>query len=107
MLCIAWTTVAKRADAELLASESVARGLAACVQIDGPVISHYRWNGRAERAEEFRLSFKCLADRLAPLEAYVLANHPYETPEWVVVRADHVAEKYLSWAKANSSTPPL
>jgi periplasmic divalent cation tolerance protein len=36
-----------------------------------------------------------------------LATHPYDTPEWLVVRAERVAEKYLSWAQANSSTPPL
>jgi periplasmic divalent cation tolerance protein len=41
------------------------------------------------------------------LEAWILAEHPYETPEWIVVRAEHVAEKYLSWARTSSSTPPL
>ncbi|HVU24302.1 MAG TPA: divalent-cation tolerance protein CutA [Opitutus sp.] len=104
---IAWTTVARRDEAERLAADTIARGLAACVQIDGPVVSHYRWQGRAERAEEFRLTFKLPTDRLPALEAHVLAHHPYETPEWIVVRAEHVGEKYLSWAGANSTTPPL
>ncbi|MCX6955358.1 MAG: divalent-cation tolerance protein CutA [Verrucomicrobia bacterium] len=100
---IAWTTVANRADADRLAADAVARGLAVCVQIDGPVVSHYRWEGRAERAEEFRLAFKCLPERLAALEAEILATHPYETPEWLVIRAEHVGEKYLSWARGNST----
>ena len=104
---IAWTTVARREDAEQLASEVIARNLAACVQIDGPIVSHYRWQGRAERTEEFRLTFKFPPDRLLALEAHVLAHHPYETPEWLVVRAERVGEKYLSWAEANSTTPPL
>ena len=104
---IAWTTVASRADAERLATEIVARNLAACVQIDGPIVSHYRWQGKAERTEEFRLTFKFTTDTLLPLEAHVLAHHPYDTPEWIVVRAERVGEKYLSWAEANSSTPPL
>ncbi len=104
---IAWTTIALRADAERLAADTVARGLAVCVQIDGPIVSHYRWQGHAEHAEEFRLCFKCLAPQLATLEKHVLSAHPYETPEWLVVRAEHVGEKYLSWAEANSTFPPF
>jgi len=104
---IAWTTVARREDAETIAAEVVRLGLAVCVQIDGPIVSHYQWQGRPERTEEFRLCLKCLEDRLAALEADVFARHPYETPEWIVVRAEHVGEKYLSWAKATCSNPPL
>ena len=103
----AWTTVANRADADRLARGAIAGNLAVCVQIDGPIVSHYRWQGRDERSEEFRLAFKCLAEHQAELEKYVLDQHPYDTPEWLIVKAEHVGEKYLSWAKANSSTPPL
>ncbi len=104
---IAWTTVATRADADRLAADLVARGLAACVQVEGPVVSHYRWEGRLEHTEEFRLTLKFVADRRADLEARLFALHPYATPEWIVVAAAHVAEKYLSWANANSSPLPL
>lgn len=104
---IAWTTVATREDADRLAADVVNRGLAACVQVDGPVVSHYRWQGTAERTEEFRLTFKGLPEQRTPLERHVSAVHPYDTPEWVVVRAEHVSEKYLSWARTNSSTRPL
>lgn len=106
-MLVAWTTVEKRADADRIAADAIARNLAVCVQIDGPIVSHYRWHGRDERSEEFRLSFKVLESHAAALERHVLATHPYDTPEWVVVRAEHVGEKYLSWAGANSSTPPL
>lgn len=106
-MLLAWTTVAKREDAERIAADVVARHLAVCVQIDGPIVSHYRWRGREERAEEFRLGFKFFASHAAALERHVLAQHPYDTPEWIVVAAERVGEKYLSWAKANSSTPPL
>ncbi|MBS0662282.1 MAG: divalent-cation tolerance protein CutA [Verrucomicrobia bacterium] len=104
---IVWTTLGAREDAERLAADVVARGLAACVQVEGPVVSHYRWDGRPERAEEYRLCLKCLAERLADLERHVLAHHPYSTPEWIAVRADRVGEKYLSWAGANSTHSPL
>lgn len=104
---LAWTTVATKADAEALAARIISRNHAACVQIDGPILSLYRWNGKTERSEEFRLLVKCVEAQLPGLERCVLSQHPYETPEWIVVRADSVGEKYLSWAKANSTNPPL
>ena len=103
---IAWTTVSTQKDAERLARDVIAGGLAACVEITG-IVSHYRWEGRCERNEELRLTFKCLSGQLAALESYVLANHPYDSPEWIVVRAERVSEKYLSWAEANSTSGPL
>ena len=106
-MLIGWTTFATRSEADRMAAEIVTRGLAACVQVEGPVTSHYRWKGAVERAEEFRLCCKFLPASLGALEAFVLAHHPYETPEWIVVSADHVSEKYLSWAAATSTNSPL
>ena len=106
-MLVAWTTVATKADADRIAADVILRNLAVCVQIDGPITSHYRWEGHEQREEEFRLCFKLLESHAAALEQHVLATHPYETPEWLVVRAERVGEKYLSWAKANSTTPPL
>jgi periplasmic divalent cation tolerance protein len=104
---IAWTTLATRAEAEKLAAEVVALGLAACAQVEGPIASHHVWQGRAERTEEFRLCLKCLPDKLSALEAHVLGHHSYAIPEWLVVRAERVGEKYLSWARANATNLPL
>ena len=104
---IAWTTVADRFAADVIAADVIARDLAVCVQIEGPITSLYRWHGKPEEAQEFRLTFKCLPERVRQLGEQVLATHPYDTPEWVVVKAEHVGEKYLSWANANSSNPPL
>ncbi len=100
---LAWTTVTHHGDAERLASSVIAHNLAACVQIEGPIVSHYRWQGQAERSEEFRLLFKLLPAQADNLEKYVMANHPYETPEWILVPVQRVGEKYLSWATANST----
>jgi len=104
---IAWTTLATRIDADKLAADVVTRGLAVCAQVDGPITSHYLWRGRPERTEEYRLSLKCLPTKVTALEAHVLANHPYEVPEWVVIRAEQVGEKYLSWANAGPTNLPL
>ena len=107
MLMIVLTTVASRQDADRLATTAVELDLAACVQIEGPITSHYRWEGKREHATEFRLTFKCLPALLAALETHVLAQHPYQTPEWIVVPAAYVSEKYLSWARANAQPASL
>ncbi len=104
---IIWTTVGTRADADRIAADLIERKLAACVQIDGPICSHYRWEGQAERSEEYRLWIKCLRGSLPAIERHMFSIHPYATPQWIVVAAEQVGEKYLSWAKANSSNPPL
>jgi periplasmic divalent cation tolerance protein len=104
---IGWTTVANRADADQIAAALVEARWAVCVQIEGPITSHYRWEGRIQRDEEYRLMVKFLPEHLGAIEMWLGRHHPYDNPEWVVVSADHVAEKYLSWAQANSSSPPF
>jgi len=96
------TTTDTRPRADEIARALVERRLAACVQVEGPVTSHYLWAGVQDKAEEYRLTFKVLPEQITALETWVQARHPYEVPEWVVVKVEHVAEKYLSWARANS-----
>jgi len=84
MMTLAWTTVSKREDADCLAAASVSAGLAACAQVDGPIASYYRWEGRTEHQQEFRLTFKTLPIASPHSKSHVLDNHPYETPEWIV-----------------------
>ncbi len=104
---LAWTTVATADDANRLAREAVELRLAACVQVEGPISSHYRWEGRIESTQEYRLLLKFLPEQAAALEAWIRARHPYDTPEWVVGGAYHVSEKYLSWARATSTPAPF
>lgn len=106
-MLIAWTTVATSDDATRLARGAVEARLAACVQVEGPITSHCRWEGRIESTPEYRLMFKFLPEQAAGLEAWIRVRHPYTTPEWVVVRAEHVSEKYLSWAQGTSTPAPF
>jgi periplasmic divalent cation tolerance protein len=107
MLMLAWTSVTEKNDAERLARETVRLGLAACVQIEGPVSSTYVWQGKLETSAEYRVVLKFIPARGRELESWVMKHHPYEVPEWVVVRAEYVSEKYLSWARSNSTSAPF
>ena len=106
-MLIAWTTTQTEEQAKQLAAGLIDRQLAACVQIDGPITSVYRWEGRTQSACEYRLTIKFLTTRHLEVQTWLHNHHPYETPQWIVVRSEHVAEKYLSWAQANSSSLPF
>jgi len=104
---VAWTTVALRSDADRLARGAVEARLAVCVQIDGPITSIFRWEGKLEQLEEFRIWFKYLPTNASALGAWVQHHHPASTPQWIEVAAENVGEKYLSWAMANSTSAPF
>lgn len=97
-LMVAWTTVSSMSDAEKMAEAIIGNGAAACVQIEGPITAVYAWKGQVEKASEFRLTFKFPVSQLDRLRNEVMTRHPYETPQWVCVRAEDVAEGYLRWA---------
>jgi periplasmic divalent cation tolerance protein len=43
------------------------------------------------------LLFKTRASRLRKLERLILAEHPYDTPEFVAFRLTTGTERYLAW----------
>ncbi|MGA0133937.1 MAG: divalent-cation tolerance protein CutA [Opitutales bacterium] len=94
---IAFTTLPSREEADRLAAESVAAGLAACAQVEGPIRSHFTWEGRAESEEEHRVTFKFAAAKERDLESWVHARHPYAVPQWLTFAADHVSPAYRAW----------
>lgn len=94
---VAITTLPSRDEAERMAADSVAAGLAACAQVEGPLRSHYVWEGRPESEEEFRVMFKFAAERGRDLESWVHARHPYAVPQWLAFAADHASPAYRAW----------
>jgi periplasmic divalent cation tolerance protein len=104
---VAWTTTSTKDEAEKLAHGSVAMRLAACAQIDGPIVSFYHWEGKEVKSEEYRIWFKYLPGNASALRDWVHAHHTYSVPQWIEVSAESVGEKYLSWAMANSTPAPF
>lgn len=106
-LLIATTTVSTRQQADTLARSLVACQLVACVQIDGPITSHYVWQGQAEETTEWRLTIKSRESIAAKLQREVLAMHPYDEPQWVAVIADFVSSGYRDWVLQAVQSDPL
>ena len=95
--CQVTTTVATQADAERIAAALVEERLAACVQVAGPVISTYRWQGAIERATEWYCHCKTTRARYPALEARLRELHPSETPEIIALPIVAGSPAYLAW----------
>jgi periplasmic divalent cation tolerance protein len=91
------TTVGSPAAASELAKQIIDARLAACVQIDGPVTSIYRWQGEVCEAQEWRCTMKTLAPLTRQLEDAISRAHPYETPEILILPVAACAPAYAQW----------
>ncbi len=71
--------------------------LIACANLVPKIESHYRWQGKLERSAEVLMVMKTTRARVAALEKLIVAKHPYDTPEFVVLNLTGGAKKYLAW----------
>ena len=74
---------------------------AACVNLVPRLESHYWWLEKIESSREVLLLIKSTRAKLADLEQFVFANHPYDTPEFVILSLAGGNARYLKWL-ANS-----
>jgi periplasmic divalent cation tolerance protein len=91
------TTAGSRDEAQKLASALVASHLAACVNIVGPIESHYWWNDKAESATEHLLLIKTTASSIERVREKIRDLHSYELPEFIVLNIESGDAKYLEW----------
>jgi periplasmic divalent cation tolerance protein len=91
------TTAGSAEEAKRIAAALVERRLAACVQIVGPIASHYRWQGTVERSTEWMCVAKTGTVHYAELEAAIRELHSYEEPEIVATPIVAGSAGYLAW----------
>jgi periplasmic divalent cation tolerance protein len=94
---VALVTVPDLKVARSLARACLQSRVAACVNILPRLESHYWWQGKIEQGNELLLLIKTTRERLRKLEACVLANHPYDTPEFIVLPIQAGNKRYLAW----------
>ncbi|MFT4538348.1 MAG: periplasmic divalent cation tolerance protein [Planctomycetota bacterium] len=88
--------------ANSIASQLVEERLAACVNLLPNVQSVYRWEGRVQRETEVLMLIKTLDGSIADLQQRLLGLHPYELPEFVVLKPEHVEARYMAWIETNT-----
>jgi periplasmic divalent cation tolerance protein len=83
--------------ARALAKAALQARLIACANLIPKIESHYRWWGKIESGAEVLLVLKTTKSKLAALEKLILAKHPYDTPEFLVLPLKAGSRKYLGW----------
>jgi periplasmic divalent cation tolerance protein len=83
--------------ARKIAAAALTARLVACANLVPKIESHYWWQGQLESSSEVLMLFKTRLDKIEELRECVLKNHPYQTPEFVWLKLDGGAEKYLNW----------
>lgn len=83
--------------ARALAKAALQAKLIACANLVPKIESHYLWQGKMESGSEVLLVLKTKKSKLAALEKLILAKHPYDTPEFLVLPLRAGNQKYLAW----------
>lgn len=86
--------------ARALVKAALAAKLVACANLVSKVESHYWWQGKLESSAEVLIVFKTTRPQLAALEKLIVANHPYDTPEFITLILAEGNAKYLDWLAA-------
>lgn len=97
------TTCPDATCAERIADALVGERLAACVNILPGVRSVYRWQGRIERGAEVLMLAKTTPERADKLRQRIVALHPYELPEVILVETAGGLPAYLDWVAAETA----
>ena len=100
-----YTTFPSVVEAEETGRNLLERGVAACVNIFPGMISHYRWQGAIERAEEVAMIVKTRASLAETVRAAVKDEHPYSTPAILVLPIESVEQDYFAWLLAETADP--
>ncbi|HEY1716686.1 MAG TPA: divalent-cation tolerance protein CutA [Verrucomicrobiae bacterium] len=87
--------------ARALAKAALQARLIACANLIPKIESHYRWQGKIESSAEVLIILKTQKSKLPALEKLILANHPYATPEFLVLPLSAGNKKYLDWLAAS------
>ncbi|HLP76555.1 MAG TPA: divalent-cation tolerance protein CutA [Candidatus Paceibacterota bacterium] len=87
--------------ARKLARKALESRLVACANLIPKIESLYRWRGKIESSSELLIVFKTTAKHLKSLEKLVINEHPYDTPEFLVLPISAGNRRYLNWLAAS------
>jgi len=98
------TTIDTREAAQKIAETVVAKRLAACVQISGPITSVYWWQGQIEHAQEWVCTAKTQKKLYQELEKAIKEVHTYDVPEILATEIVEGIQIYENWIAQETNT---
>jgi len=97
--CVVITTCGSTEEGEKLASEIIARKLAACVQLSS-ITSYYTWEGKVNKEPECKLVIKTRKPLYDQLESFIKEHHSYNVPEIIELPIQAGSKDYFGWIDA-------
>lgn len=91
------TTTSTREEAQQIAQVLVARRLAACVQVLGPIESVYRWQGKVQASQEWYCTAKTRQTLFEEVAQAIQQEHSYDVPEIIALPIAAGSQSYLRW----------
>ena len=90
-------TVSSKEEAEKIATALLKKKLIACANIFGPVASHFWWQGKIDKAEEYVMFMKTKRELFKQVASNVKQLHSYEVPEIIALPIIEGFKPYLEW----------
>ena len=100
---IALVTAPDMKTARRLAKAALQKRLVACANLVSKIESHYWWQGKIETSAEVLIVFKTARAQLKALEKLIVAMHPYDTAEFIVLGIESGAKRYLQWMESSTT----
>ncbi len=97
------TTMPTHDEALRLSEELVKSDLAACVQIQAPCNSIYKWKDALETTVEYPLHIKTSSKQKLAVQQLITNTHPYEVPEIITIELSDVNQNYADWVAKQTS----
>ena len=98
------TTSDNRDELDAIGTAVVKSRAAACAQVNGPITSHYIWEGKKETSTEWQLKIKTLESRYNDVEKIIKEMHSYEVPQIVAIPVTKGSSEFMEWIKNSVST---
>lgn len=96
------TTMPTHEQALSMSEELVKRDLAACVQIQAPCNSIYKWKDALETTVEYPLHIKTSSNHKLAVQQLIAKIHPYEVPEIIAIELSDVNQSYADWVRSQT-----
>jgi periplasmic divalent cation tolerance protein len=96
-VAIVLITAPDKRTARKLARAALKGKLIGCANLIANIESHYWWERKIQSGNEVLLLLKTTSERLKALERLILSLHPYDTPEFIVLKVNRGNKRYLTW----------
>jgi periplasmic divalent cation tolerance protein len=93
---IGLTTCNQKQDALNMIKVLLDKGLIACGQVEGPIVSQYIWENETQEAQEWRVVLKFKTANEEGVFNALKKEHKYENPQWVYWEAGS-SDEFFQW----------